>query len=93
MRESDLILFMVDGQQGRTPVDEDLARIFRRSRKPLILVINKIDDPKHEDRDLDFAQLGFQDAVSISAAHGRGLSDLLETIDRLLPTSTCDRRA
>ena len=88
MRESDLILFMVDGQQGRTPVDEDLARMFRRSRKPLILVINKIDDPKHEDRDLDFAQLGFQNAVSISAAHGRGLADLLETIDRLLPAST-----
>ena len=88
MRESDLILFMVDGQQGRTPIDEDLARIFRRSRKPLILVINKIDDPKHEDRDLDFAQLGFQNAVSISAAHGRGLADLLETIDRLLPAST-----
>jgi GTP-binding protein len=87
MRESDLILFMVDGQQGRTPVDDDLARMFRRSRKPLILVINKIDDPKHEDRDLDFAQLGFEDAVSISAAHGRGLADLLETIDRLLPTS------
>ena len=93
MRESDLILFMVDGQQGRTPVDEDLARIFRRSRKPLVLVINKIDDPKHEDRDLDFAQLGFQDAVSISAAHGRGLSDLLETIDRLLPTSTATAEA
>ncbi len=88
MRESDLILFMVDGQQGLTPIDEDLARIFRRSRKPLILVINKIDDPKHEDRDLDFAKLGFQNAVSISAAHGRGLADLLETIDRLLPVST-----
>jgi GTP-binding protein len=93
MRESDLILFMVDGQQGRTPVDEDLARMFRRSRKPLILVINKIDDPKHEDRDLDFAQLGFQDAVSISAAHGRGLADLLETIDRLLPTSAATTEA
>lgn len=85
MRESSVILFVVDAQQGRAPIDEDLARMLRRSRIPVVLVINKIDDPKHENLDADFARLGFGDAVSISAAHGRGISELLEKIVDLLP--------
>lgn len=85
MRESNVILFVVDAQQGRAPIDEDLARMLRRSRIPVVLVINKIDDPKHENLDADFARLGFRDAVSISAAHGRGISELLEKIVDLLP--------
>ena len=85
MRESNVILFVVDAQQGRAPIDEDLARMLRRSRIPVVLVINKIDDPKHENLDSDFARLGFRDAVSISAAHGRGISELLEKIVDLLP--------
>jgi GTPase len=88
MRESDLILFVVDAQQGLTPIDQELARMLRRSRRPVVLVVNKIDDPKHENLEVDFARLGFRDAGSISAAHGRGITELLETIDRLLPTST-----
>ncbi len=85
MRESDLILFMVDGKQGLTPIDEELGRLLRRSARTVLLVINKIDDPKHEDRAVDFAGLGFENSVSISAAHGRGLSELLGEIDRNLP--------
>lgn len=88
MRESDLILFVVDAQQGLTPIDQELARMLRRSRAPVVLVINKIDHPKHENLEVDFARLGFRDTASISAAHGREISNLLETIDRLLPTST-----
>lgn len=87
MRESDLILLVVDAQQGLTPIDQELARMLRRSQTPIVIVINKIDDPKHENLDLDFARLGFRDTTSISAAHGRGVTDLLEMIDRLLPTS------
>jgi GTPase len=88
MRESNVILFVVDAQQGRAPIDEDLARMLRRSRIPVVLVINKIDDPKHENLDADFARLGFRDAVSISAAHGRGISELLEKIVDLLPAAS-----
>src|SRR3982751_4602212 len=59
VRESDVLLFLVDVQQGLTPVDQELARLLRKSRKPVILVINKIDDPKHEDLATDFDSLGF----------------------------------
>lgn len=85
MRESDVILFAVDAQAGFGPVDQELATMLRKSHRPVVLVINKIDHPKHESLESDFARLNFTDAVLISAAHGRGISLLLETIDRLLP--------
>ena len=85
MRESDVILFVVDAQHGMAPIDQDLARMLRKSRTPVVLVVNKIDHEKHEALESDFARLNFQHLVPISAAHGRGISELLETIDRLLP--------
>ena len=85
MRESDVILFVVDAQQGLTPVDQDLAKMLRRSKKPVVLVINKIDHPKHEPLETDFAALRFSAGVSISAAHGRDIQRLLEIVDRKLP--------
>jgi GTPase len=87
MRESDVILFVVDAQDGLTPIDQELARILRKSKTPVVLVINKIDHPKHEDLESDFARLGFENSEPISAAHGRGISGLLETVDSLLPAS------
>ncbi|MDQ6622539.1 MAG: ribosome biogenesis GTPase Der [Verrucomicrobiota bacterium] len=87
MRESDLILFVVDAQHGLAPVDQDLAKMLRKSRKPVVLVINKIDHPNHEALDSEFARLNFAESISISAAHGLGLTSLLEMIDRLLPES------
>ncbi|MCA1657705.1 MAG: ribosome biogenesis GTPase Der, partial [Verrucomicrobiaceae bacterium] len=87
MRESDVILFVVDAQDGLTPIDQELARILRKSKSPVVLVVNKIDHEKHEDLENDFLQLGFDSTIPISAAHNRGISDLLETIDPLLPQS------
>jgi GTP-binding protein len=87
MRESDVILFVVDAQDGLTPIDQELARILRKSKTRVVLVINKIDHPNHEDLENDFMRLGFANSVPISAAHGRGISGLLETIDLLLPAS------
>jgi GTPase len=87
MRESNVILLVVDAQDGLTPIDQDLARLLRRSKAPVILVVNKIDHPNHEDLESDFARLGFAASIPISAAHGRGISGLLEMIDSLLPTS------
>ncbi len=85
MKESDLILFVVDAQHGLAPVDQELARMLRKSRQPLVLVINKIDHANHEALESDFARLNFTRVVPISAAHGRGISELLQTIDELLP--------
>src|SRR5438552_18209757 len=87
MRQSDVILFVVDAQEGLMPIDQELARILRKSKTPVVLVINKIDHPKHEDLESDFTRLGLAHSVPISAAHGRGISGLLEMIDSLLPGS------
>ena len=93
MRDSDVLVFVVDAKQGLSPIDEDLARMLRRSRKPIVVAINKIDHDKHDDLATDFASLGFDHAVSISAAHGRGISELLETLVDLLPAQTEDRQS
>ncbi|MDQ6860364.1 MAG: ribosome biogenesis GTPase Der [Verrucomicrobiota bacterium] len=85
MRESDVILFVVDAQHGLAPIDEDLARMLRKSQKPVVLVVNKVDHEKHDALEADFARLGFDQLIPISAAHGRGINDLLELIDSLLP--------
>jgi GTP-binding protein len=85
VRESDLLVLLVDAQHGLSPMDEELARRLRKSGKPVLLVINKIDHPKHEDFAADFASLGFNHSVSISAAHGHGITELVNLIDDLLP--------
>ena len=64
---ADVLLFVVDGQDGLTPLDEDLARILRRADKPLLLAINKIDVDQHESRAAEFTRLGFPDSLAISA--------------------------
>ena len=86
MHDSDLLLFLVDAKEGLSPLDQELARLLRKSQKPVVLVINKIDTEKHENLAVDFASLGFSQSLSISAAHGRGISELIETIDQLLPS-------
>jgi GTP-binding protein len=87
LNESDLLLFIVDAHDGLTPVDEELARMLRKSRKPVVLVVNKIDNDRHEPLAADFDSLGFEKSVSISAEHNRGMLDLLDEIDRALPAS------
>ena len=90
MKESDLILFVVDGQDGLNPMDRELARIVRKVRKPVLLLVNKIDDPKHQLRADEFSALGFEDVLPISAAHGRGIPELREKIAAFFPS---DRKA
>src|SRR6202045_2873961 len=85
LHESNLLLFVVDGKDGLSPIDQDLARRLRRSRKPIVLVVNKIDHDKHESLAAEFDSLGFDKIVSISAEHNRGVAELLDQIDQLLP--------
>jgi GTP-binding protein len=87
LRQSDLLLFVVDAKKGLSPIDKDLARAVRKSQKPVILVVNKIDTEKHETLAAEFDSLGFKSTVPISAEHGRGISDLLDAMDCLLPSS------
>jgi GTPase len=86
LSESDLLLFVVDAKEGLSPIDEELARMLRKSQKPVLLVINKIDNEKHEPLAVEFDSLGFEPSFAISAEHDRGISDLLCEIDRRLPS-------
>src|SRR5436309_9783640 len=86
LRESDLVLFVVDAKEGLSPVDEDLAGTLRKSQKPVVLVINKVDHDKHEPLAAEFDSLGLEPSVSISAEHDRGISKLLTEIERRLPS-------
>jgi GTP-binding protein len=85
LKESDLLLFVVDAKDGLSPIDADLARTLRKSRKPIVLVVNKIDNEKHELRAAEFDSLGFERSVAISAEHNRGIAELLDQVDQLLP--------
>ncbi len=85
MNESDVLLFVVDAKEGLNPIDHEIAQLLRKTRKPVVVVANKIDVEKHELRAIEFDSLGFEENVSISAAHGRGISELLDKIDNHLP--------
>jgi GTP-binding protein len=85
IESAELLLFVVDGQSGATPLDRELARKLRGSGRPVILVVNKVDTEGHEGFASDFASLGFDQTMSASAAHGRGVNELVEAIDSLLP--------
>jgi GTP-binding protein len=84
---ADAVLFVVDGRAGLTPVDIDLARRLRRADKPVLLVVNKIDVEKHDDFETDFARLGFAEVYPVSAAHGRGIGELVEAVRNHLPAT------
>jgi GTP-binding protein len=82
--EADLVIFVVDARQGITPGDEEIAQILRESRKPVLVVANKIDDPSQESLALEFHRLGLGDPAPVSGMHGHGTGDLLdEVVDRL----------
>src|SRR5436190_23478570 len=90
--ESDILLFVADAKEGLSPIDEELVRLLRKSQKPVLLVINKIDNEKHEPLAAEFDALGFEPNFSISAEHDRGISDLLGEIERRLPSPPHDSR-
>jgi GTP-binding protein len=92
LRDSDLLLFVVDAKEGLSPVDAELARMLRKSHKPVVLVINKIDNEKHEALGAEFDSLGFDKITSVSAEHDRGISELLDVIEQRLPSPRHDSR-
>ena len=88
MDEADAILFVMDGKEGLSPSDKDIADILRRQRKPVFYVVNKIDGPKHEDRALDFYGLGVDPLYSVSAEERYGVGDLMDDVVKVLPKAT-----
>ncbi|NLE62587.1 MAG: ribosome biogenesis GTPase Der [Bacteroidales bacterium] len=78
--EADVILFLVDGREGITPMDQDIADMLRVCNKPSYLVVNKIDSASNYNDHIEFYALGMENLFSISAASGGGTGDLLDSV-------------
>lgn len=85
-KQADTIVFLVDGKDGLSPVDEDIANILRKIDKPVLLVVNKIDTPEKEILKNDFYQLGLGEPHTMSAVQGTGgVGDVLDEIVSTIP--------
>ena len=85
MEEADVVLFVMDGKEGLTPSDQEIADILRCLNKPVFYIVNKIDGPQKEEKVFEFYELGVDNLFSISAAHGYGLNELMDEVMEVLP--------
>lgn len=77
---ADVIVFIVDGKEGLTGADREVAQMLRKSKKPVVLVVNKVDSLKDEDNAYEFYNLGIGDPITISASQALGLGDMLDRV-------------
>lgn len=77
---ADVIIFIVDGKEGLTAADQEVAQMLRKSKKNVVLAVNKIDNLKDEDNAYEFYNLGIGDPVTISSSQGKGLGDMLDEV-------------
>jgi GTP-binding protein len=91
--EADVIVFMVDAVAGLTPADQEAAQTLRRAKAPVLVAVNKADNPKRELEGAEFHQLGWEETHPIAAIHGRGVADLLDTVVWSLPPESEEERA
>ena len=77
---SDVIIFMVDGREGITPADTEVSNMLRKTKKPVLLVVNKIDNLKLEDNKYEFYNLGIGEPIAISASLSLGIGDMLDEV-------------
>ncbi len=93
-QEADVVIFVCNAQDGRNPLDEEVAGILRRTRRPIVLVANKAESPSAAASILgEFSPLGFGEPVAVSAIHGEGTGDLLDRVFELLPPESPDATA
>jgi GTP-binding protein len=85
LAESDVIVFVVDGKEGPSPVDRAIAERLRRARRPVLLAVNKLDDLEQSTAHLQFYELGIGEPAGVSATVGKGSGDLLDQIVGHLP--------
>ena len=90
MEEADVILFLVDGRAGLTAQDEEVAHVLRRTKKPIVLGVNKIDSPQREVDIYDFYNLGLGDPIPLSASNLMNIGDLLDAVVASFPENMED---
>lgn len=83
--EADIIMFVVDVENGVTGMDEEVAKILRQVKKPVFLVVNKVDNAMRENEALEFYNLGLGEYFSISSMNGSGTGELLDAVVEVLP--------
>src|SRR5687768_7868836 len=83
--EADLVLFIVDGREGASTLDDDILSWLRKASRPTLLVINKIDGLEESTAISEFSRYGFNDVITVSAAHRQGIDELLEEVHARLP--------
>ena len=88
LEEADIIVFLMDGRDGFLPSDRDVADILRKTNKPLIYAVNKLDTSKQEQGLADFYRLGMDNLFPVSAELGKGVYELLEKIISLIPKTS-----
>lgn len=91
--EAGLILFVIDGRQGLTILDQEIAEQLRKTGKPVLLVVNKVESAFVVQELARLYQLGFCGPFFISAEHGQGVGDLLEDMVKILPTLSAQETA
>lgn len=84
-QEADVIVFLVDGKAGIAPDDQEVAKILKKTGKPVFLTVNKVDTPGSMEETYEFWSLGLEDPWPVSATHGNGTGDLLDAIVEALP--------
>src|SRR5690625_394252 len=86
IEEADVIIFLVNGRDGITAADEEVAKVLYKSKKPTVVAVNKIDNPEMKDNIYEFYALGFGEPFPVSGAHGLGLGDLLDEVVTHFPS-------
>ena len=92
IESANVILLVVNAQEGVVPLDREVAERLRRSGKPVLVAANKVDTSRTEQDADEFAELGFEKIFPVSAIHGRGMEDLMEAAMDLLPESRVESR-
>lgn len=80
METANVIIFVVDGREGLTSVDRDVAELLRKTKKPVIVTLNKVDTRHQSEHFYEFYELGMDDPIEISASLGLGIGDLLDEV-------------
>lgn len=88
--EADVIIFLTDGRSGMTNDDEYIARLLQRSKKPVILAVNKVDDQTMINNIYEYYALGMGDPIAVSGVHGIGIGDLLDRVVELMPDKSME---
>lgn len=83
--EADVIMFLTDVEEGITPMDEEVAKLLRKVTKPVLLVVNKVDNAMREKDAFEFYNLGLDEYVTISGTSGSGTGDLLDKLVSVFP--------